>query len=416
MKITIISTFLGQKWAGGEISSFLLAENLNRKQNIFVITTKIKNEMPFKNYSLALTRFIPNLILLIGSGLLDKYMTKKIYNILKKEKPDIVHIQDSSMIVAGVSAAKRLDIPTVFTVRDYRFICNLAICLEKNKIKFGCDKKQYKKCLYESFEEAYDFGAISYLIFPWFYRQNNKLVDYFKKIDHYITVSDFVKRQVMKNGIDEEKIQTIKVQKEEWKPIKNDKKQKEIIIFSGGGLKKVKGFDFLIKSFSILVNKYPKAILRIAGEGSAKNKLMRLTRKLSIRSNVVFLGQINHDKMKQEYANSTFVISPSLWPEPLSRIIFEAFTMKRTVIATNVGGSSELVKHNKTGLLVKAGDIKEMADAMISLIKNYKLRKMMALNAFRLVNKECNKEIIYNKHIEVYNNVIKRTRKTRRRI
>ncbi|MBW2996328.1 glycosyltransferase family 4 protein [Candidatus Woesearchaeota archaeon] len=416
MKIAIISTFIGQKVSGAEISSFLLSRNLSKEQDVFIITTKITKKMPSKAYSLPFTRFIPNLILLIGHKLIDKYTSKKIYEILQKEKPDVVHIQDSSIMIASINAAKKLKIPIVFTIRDYRFICNLAICLEDNGIEFNCDKKQYKKCLYESFRRAYNLRNIGYLVFPWFYKQKNRLVEYFKKIDYYISVSDYIRRQAIKAGIKKDKIKTIKVQKEEWEPIELKTNQEEVTIFSAGGLKGVKGFDFLIKSFKTVLDKYPNAVLRIAGGGSAKNKLIGLAKKLKIINNVVFLGQISHENMRKEYANSAFVVSPSVWPEPLSRIIFEAFTMKKTVVATNVGGSSELVKHNKTGLLVKAGDVRKMANAIIKLIENVELRKIMALKAHDLINKECNGKINYKQHMGVYNSVIKRAGKARKGI
>ncbi|MFH2027617.1 MAG: glycosyltransferase family 4 protein [Nanoarchaeota archaeon] len=405
MKIAIISTFLGQKTSGAEISAFLLAKNLNDHHDVIVITTKITKDMPVKTYPIKFTRFIPNLVLLIGNKMIDNYMSKEIYNILKKEKPDIIHIQDSSMMIAAITAAKKMDIPTVFTVRDYRFVCNLSMCLERNEIRFKCDKKQYKKCLYDSFRNAYDLGSISFLAFPWFYRQMTRLIDYFKKIDYYITVSDFIKKQIILSGISKNKIKTIKVQKEDWNP--SEKQSNNIQIFTAGGLKATKGFDFLIKAWKIVADKYPGAKLKIAGDGSAKNKLIELTKQLRLEDNIMFLGQIDHEKMQREYADSMFVISPSLWPEPLTRIIFEAFSMKRCVIATDVGGSSELVKNNKTGLLVKPKNVENMAESIIRLIKDIRFRKLLALNAYNTINKKCNKEVNYKQHIRTYEQVIK---------
>ncbi len=415
MKIAIISTFLGQKISGAEISGFLLAKNLNGIEDVFVITTKVTKNMPFKTYSLPFMKFVPNIALLIGNSLTDKYIANKIYKILKKKRPDIVHVQDPSILIASVNAAKRLDIPIVETIRDYRFVCNLSTCLEENKIEFGCSKKQYKKCLYDSFREVYNLGSIGYLVFPLFYKQRNRLISYFKKVDYYITVSDFVKNMVVKAGIEKNKIKTIKVQKEGWDLIKV-KESKEPRIFTAGGLRGTKGFDFLIKAFKEVVEKYPNAQLRIAGDGSAKNKLINLTKEIGISKNVKFLGYVNRETMKKEYANSNFVISPSLWPEPLTRIIFEAFSMRKPIIATNVGGSSELVKDGKTGLLVNVGDVNSMTNAIIKLIEKPSFRTKMGRYAYKLINEECNEKVVYKNHIEVYNEIIKRTIGTRKRI
>ncbi len=407
MKIAIISTFIGQKWAGGEISSFLLAKNLNKKQDVFVVTSKITQRMPFRCYSIPLLKRVPNLVLIIGHKMIDDYMTKKLIKIFKKEKPDVVHIKDFFMMISALKAAKKWGIPTIFTVRSTTFACNLSICLEGNKIPFSYTKKEYKKWLFLTFKQAYNAGWISHFVFPWFYNRNNSLRGWFKKFDYYIAVSDFIKLQAIKAGIDKNKVKTIKVLKGDWEPIPASNK-KGIIIFAAGALTKFKGFDFLIKSFKKVVNKYPSTKLRIAGEGSEKSKLIELIKKLRLEKNVTLLGKISYSNMKEEYAKCSFAVSPSIGPECLSRIIFEAFSMKRTVVATDVGGSPEMVKNNKTGLLVKVNDVEETAKAIIKLINNPKLRDTLATNAYNLVNKEANENIVIKRHLSTYQDIIKK--------
>ena len=405
MKIAIIATFLGQKTSGAEISSFHLAKNLKDKHQVFAITTKITQKMPFKCYSLPKLNKIPNLVILIGHRLIDNYMKKQITKILKKENPDIIHIQDSSMMIAAVKAAR--NIPTIFTVRDYRFTSNLSIPLEEGYVPFKYSKKTYQKWLYQSFHQAYGKGWISYFMFNWFYTQNNRLIKYFKKIGNYITVADFVKEQVIKSGIDKNRIRTIKVQKENWEPTINKTTHQ---IFTAGGLKKTKGFDYLIKSFKEVARKYPQVKLRIAGEGSEKERLIKIMRGLGLTNNIVFLEQISHEQMKNEYEQADFVISPSLWPEPLTRIIFETFSMQRTIVSTNVGGSSELVHHNKTGLLVKPKNITEMSSAILKLIENPKLRDKLAKNAHQIISSQCSNKINYQKHLQFYKDLTARSK------
>ncbi len=402
MKIAIISTFLGQKWSGAEISSFLLAKNLSKKENVFVVTSKIDGKMPFRCYSMPLLKYVPNIALLIGHGAIDWYMAKQMMRIFRKERPDVAHIQDYAMMSAALRAAKRIGIPCIFTTRSYQFVCNLAICLEQNQIRFDCGKKEYFKCLKKSIKEAYGkrFVFLGYVVYPWFYRQMRRMRENFRKMGHYIAVSDFVRRQMIIAGIDGKRITTINVPKEDWRPI--EKKSSEKIIFSAGGLKRTKGFHYLIRSFKKVTEKEPDAKLRIAGEGSAKKELDTMVKGFGLERNVCFLGKISHDRMQEEYANASFVVSPSLWPEPLTRIIFEAFSMKKTVIATDVGGSRELVVNGKTGLLVKAGDEKEMANAMNKLMENEDMAKRMGENGYKLVVDESNEEKVCREHINVY--------------
>ncbi len=401
MKIAICSTFLGQKTSGGEISAFHLAKNLSdHGDDVFVVTSKIDRKFPFKAYSIPFLRFIPNIALLIGNPLFDVLMTWRMKTLFKKERPDVVHVQDASLLIPALRAAKSIRSPVVMTVRDYRFTCNLSTCLEDNRIEYRCSKKDYHRCLKRTFEDVYGNGWIWPIFFPIFYWQRNRLVDAFRRVKRYVAVSDFIKKEVIRSGIDKEKIRTILVQKEDWTPGEGK------YIFTAGGLKGTKGFDFLLNSFKGVVQKKPDAKLRIAGDGSAKARLVTLTKRFGIEKNVDFLGTLRREKIRKEYAQSIFVVSPSLWPEPLSRIIFEAFSSRKTIVATDVGGSSELVKDGKTGLLVKPGDEKAFANAMIRLIDDTSLRKKMAQGAHDLIERCCNAEANYRSHMALYEEVI----------
>ncbi len=514
MKIAIVATFLGQKTSGAEISSFHLVRNLQQHgEKVFAVTAKITQSMPFPCYSFPLLRKVPNPFLLIGHRFLDCYMEKKMKGIFRRERPEVVHIQDPAMMIAALRAARKLHLPVMATVRDYRFACNLSIPLEQGIIPFNYSRQDYRKWLRESFLQAYGQGWLSFFLFPWFYNQNARLRRAFREMDFYLAVSNFVREQLIAAGIPGWKIRTVKVQKEPWQPLPlpthkaykgykvynrqstesmtwgrartgmqvgmqpdipvgmrpdiQVEMQPGMRIFTAGGLKGTKGFDCLLRAFALVLKQYPAkhppnfsrishlpnsssspvkspalfsspstafssgrrgtsyklpplssspskssspkylqplppVRLRLAGDGSARKPLMRLARKLQISHAVEFLGQISHESMKQEYAASDFVISPSLWPEPLSRIIFEAFSMGRPVVATNVGGSSELVLDGKTGLLVQPRDVTGMANAMLRMLSDAPLRERLALEASRLITSECGAERNYLAHREIY--------------
>lgn len=192
------------------------------------------------------------------------------------------------------------------------------------------------------------------------------------------------------------------VQKPDWEPIDLSDPQK-IRIFTAGALTKFKGFDYLIRAFRDIVDKYPSVQLRIAGDGSERKKLINLVKKLKLSDNVSLIGNFSYEQMKGEYARCNFTICPSIGPESLSRIIFEAFAMKKTVIATNVGGSSELVIQDRTGLLVKPFNKEVMANAILRLIKSPQLTKKLGKNGWLLINNKSTDRLTIRNHICVYN-------------
>lgn len=402
----IISTFLGQKTSGGEISAFLLAKSLSERAGAFAITAKITERMPFKAYSIPLLRHAPNMLLLIGNPLFDWIMEKRIRRILQSEKPGIVHIQDPSMMIAGYKAAKRLGIPCVMTVRDYRFVCNLSTCLEQNRIERGCGIGKYARCMRSSMEVSGRSRMLAALGLPLFFLQRQRLIRHFGRMDFYISVSDFIRNELVKSGIHAGRISTIIVQKEDWHASApshgSGKRDRQPVIFSAGGLKETKGFDTLIRAFASISKNAPGARLRIAGSGSARRRLGLLAESLGVAGKIDFLGTIARDDIRKEYGNCAFSVSPSSWPEPLTRIIHESFSAGRTIVATDVGGTSELVKDNITGLLVRPRDWKEMGEAMLRLIKDYRLRKRLERNAYRLISRVASEKVNFMEHVKVY--------------
>ena len=410
MKIAIVSTFLGQKSGGAEISSFLLAKKLNEKDDVFVVTTKIQEQLPFRAYSLNLVSKVPNSILMIGNWFIDFLMYLNLIYIFKKEKPDVVHVQDFSCLIPSLKVARKLKIPIVVSVRDFRFECNLSSCADKGKFVFNCNSNKYKSCLKKTLS-ARKLDKFSFFLFPFFYFQRQRLRKYSKKIDFYISVSDFVKNNLIRSNIKENKIKTINVLFPEWK-LKGEKieQNNDFVIFSAGILVKAKGFQNIIKAVAEIIKQKDvkkKIVLKIAGEGSYRNELEKLVSSLGIEKNEIFLGKLNYPQMNKAYLESDVVVQASIVPESLSRIIFESFSLKKPLIASDSGGNSELVKDGQTGLLVKDKfDYKEYVIKISKLINNKNLRKKLGDNAYQFLKNKSN-DYIVKEHLLVYDFLIK---------
>ena len=404
MKICIISTFLGQKTSGAEISSFRLAEELSKKHDVFVITSKIKTKLSFKSYSLKAAAKFPDKLLMYGLGLTDFIMAGEISGIIKKEKSDIIHVQDFSILPAAVSAAKKAGVPVVMTVRDYRFMCNLTSCFGKIAMPFSCSGKQYAQCLKESFEKVYGIKCIWPLFYPWLRGRSGRMRKIFRELDGYFCVSDFVRKKVMGSGIPGERAKTILVIRPKW-DYAPPRAKEETRFFCGGLLTKTKGFQLAIEAFSAAAKKNGNIKLVIAGNGSYKKHLQDIARETGAGEKIEFLGGISGDRMKEEYIKSDAVIVPSLWDEPLSRIIFESFTAGRPVIAANTGGSGELVKDGQTGWLVSHKSPDEMAEKILSVSLSREKTAEMGEAASFLIKQASNPENIIAEHISFYKKI-----------
>jgi len=223
--------------------------------------------------------------------------------------------------------------------------------------------------------------------------RNQRLYTFFikytqNKVDLFIAVSEAIKQKLMKNvGTSEDKIKvlynfvdiekfnlnTLKEYNRDTLREKLGIKKDDFVIGFVGRLVERKGCKDLIKAVNLLL-KEKKIKLLIAGDGSQKNELERLTKEFNLQENVMFLGYIK-DIMGFYSCLDVFVI-PSHW-EPFGIVGLEAQAMGIPVIASNVEGLNEIITDKETGILFKPKDEKDLAEKIRLVCKNVELRKKL---------------------------------------
>jgi glycosyltransferase involved in cell wall biosynthesis len=132
-----------------------------------------------------------------------------------------------------------------------------------------------------------------------------------------------------------------------------------------GRIEAVKDYPTMLRSFSVAQLAHPEAVLLIAGDGVLRPETERLAASLGLQSSVRFLG-IRNDISYLLNAADALVLS-SKW-EGLPLVLLEAAACGLPVVATDVGGNSEIVCHGRTGFLVQADDQQTLASAMESMM------------------------------------------------
>jgi glycosyltransferase involved in cell wall biosynthesis len=102
---------------------------------------------------------------------------------------------------------------------------------------------------------------------------------------------------------------------------------------------------------------------------------------LPSRDDVHALGVLEHAQLFPLYRAADVVVAPSVWPEPMSRVLVEAMHFGRPVVATFTGGTPEAVEDGVTGLLVRKNDVAALADAIVSLLRDPARRERMGAAA-----------------------------------
>ena len=150
-----------------------------------------------------------------------------------------------------------------------------------------------------------------------------------------------------------------------------------------GRLAEKKGLKYLIIAMQDVSKKFPDTKLVIIGDGSEKDNITGLISRLGMDNNIILAGKINNRELPDYYAAADVFVGPSIVTkkgdtEGLGIVFLEALTSGTCIIGSNVGGIPDIIKNNETGLLVKEKNPKELAEVIIKVLSNEKLRQKLA--------------------------------------
>lgn len=178
------------------------------------------------------------------------------------------------------------------------------------------------------------------------------------------------------------------------KPLRRKLPEDELLVLFVGRLVEKKGVDDLLRAFSLLPAALrAKTTLWVVGDGEQRPWLQQYTEDLGISSKVYFWGQTSNDLLPDFYAAADLFVAPSVEipsgdTEGQGVVLLEAFAARLCVVATRVGGISEVVEDGYTGMLVEAHNPQQLAATIEKLLSDSNLRKGLAENAHAKVKKD----------------------------
>lgn len=180
---------------------------------------------------------------------------------------------------------------------------------------------------------------------------------------------------VIRNAIDEfdGKVESI----EEFTKFKE---ADNVIVTNVGRLSEQKGMEYFIKSLSYVKERYNNVKYVIVGSGEDECALKNLAQEKGFENDIYFMGY--RKDVRNIISQSDFVVLSSLW-EGLPLTPIEAFSVGKTIVATSVDGTIEIVKDGVNGYLVKAKDIKGLGEKIVSLIEDEEKRHCMEEQAYQ---------------------------------
>ena len=169
------------------------------------------------------------------------------------------------------------------------------------------------------------------------------------------------------------------------------------IILMPGRLTEWKGQEIFIEALNELKTKYGyknfMAILLGSDQGRKiyKKKLIRLIERFRLNNDVIFLEHA--PSMPVAYSVSSVIVSASIEPEAFGRISVEAQSMKKPIVASDIGGSRETIVDNNTGLLFSSGNHHSLSEKLDFIFRlDDTSLNMMGNNGRKNVQKKFNVE------------------------
>ncbi len=151
-----------------------------------------------------------------------------------------------------------------------------------------------------------------------------------------------------------------------------------VVIGLIGRINSWKGQQLLLKAFSLIAEKQPKAKLVFIGSAPPNQEffetdLINKIKTYNLEDSVKIIPFQNN--IWQFWDSIDIAVVPSTEPEPFGMVAIEAMMAKKPVIAANHGGLTEIVMPNKTGILFEPNNEKALAEALMDLLNNSEKRK-----------------------------------------
>ena len=293
------------------------------------------------------------------------YLKKWYKKLFKKFKPVTINIQSRDDWLAATGVAKKMGVKVLWTDHmDFRswVLQNVSVPY-KNIIGKMILKKAavVDKMIFIS---DYERNAFEKAVLP---RRFNNLV-------------------TIKNGVQDRFAEFVGI------------KSKKGSICYVGRIVDYKGIGELEEAFFRISNTNKDAILNIYGDGEG---MERFRKKAKDNKRIIFYGRTD-EPLKVIAENEIFVL-PS-YREGLSLSLLDAAMMKKTIIASDVDGNSEVVENGVSGLLVPVKNVDKLAEAMERVLTEPKLAQGLANGARKKYEQEFNFERIFmEKMLPLYN-------------
>ena len=308
------------------------------------------------------------------------------HEVLYQEKPDIVNVHNLYPFIspAALRECKKMGIPVVMTIHNFRLICPTGL--------FMRDGKPCELCL----EKGNEWGCIKYncehsLLKSIGYAARNAVArirrHYLDCVDIFACITDFQRQKLIRAGFPTNKLIVIP-NSVDVPPTTNDSEIGTYVAYSGR-ISREKGVDMIIE----VARRHPEIPFRLAGAVRDESIVTNLPK------NVELTGYLTGDSLAEFYRKARFFVMASRWYEGFPMTILEAASYKKTMIAPNHGGFTEIIGtgEESVGKLTIPSDVNSLNSAVASLWKSPEDSSRLGNAAYEKLKSQYSTDVIAKK-------------------
>lgn len=279
-------------------------------------------------------------------------LVRRLPGVIKRERPDLLHAHSPSLNgVAAIRVGRRLGLPVVYECRAF---------WEDAAANHGTST---------------EWGSR--------YRLTRALETFvFRNADAVTCISEGLRSDILARGIPAGKVSVIPnavdVERFEVCPPRDSALARGLGLENAtvlgfiGSFYAYEGLTLAVRALPQILAKRPNVRLLLVGGGPQESELKNLVRRLGLANEVVFTGRVSHEDVERYYGLVDVLLYPRLSMR-LTELVtplkpLEAMAQGKLVLASDVGGHRELIRHGENGRLFAAGSVAGLSGAVIEFL------------------------------------------------
>ncbi len=340
----------------------------------------------------------------VERALLGSQSVRHLRQLLASQRIDAAHVLHGyhQLGPAFMQVLKRAKIPTVVSMHDYKMGCpNYRLFNDDTgQICTRCFDRRFDFLYAPAATKCWDGSRVGGVLLGLEATSTRLFGTYSRMPGAVMTVNQLQATGALRMGVPPSRIHVVphfaEIEEHEPERLHNAEGVTRSVLYVGR-LVPEKGVDVLIRAaaaggFSV----------RVAGDGRSDDQLRTLA--ADLQADVVFLGRLTEQEVRNEMRRAAALVVPSVWHEVWGLVINEAFDVGLPVIGTQVGAITDLLDDGR-GLLVPPGDHVALEAAVRSVIEHPETGRVMADRARRWAAAELTRERFIGRLCEIWGTV-----------